>query len=163
MARRSKENAIDWGAIEAAFKTTPKTASELARDFGLPPSTVTRHAAKCGWWGGRRAALLSAPRELTDQTSGFIYVASVSAGEEKSFKIGKAIRVDERIKAHQVSCPLEIRLEVSYFARDMHSEERMLHMCFADQRIRGEWFRLSDADLAFIAGRCVLASTSGVQ
>lgn len=49
MARRSKENAIDWDAIERQWKLGQKSNKQLAEEFGVQPSTIGRRAEKFGW------------------------------------------------------------------------------------------------------------------
>lgn len=44
----------------------------------------------------------------------------------------------------------------SDFVGNMRAEERELHALFGDQRVRGEWFRLSSEDLQQIAQRAML-------
>lgn len=44
----------------------------------------------------------------------------------------------------------------SDFVGNMRAEERELHALFCDQRVRGEWFRLSSEDLQQIAQRAML-------
>lgn len=49
MARRSKENAIDWDAIEKVFRLGTKSNKQLAEQFGVQPSSIGRRAEKYGW------------------------------------------------------------------------------------------------------------------
>lgn len=49
MARRSKENAIDWDAIEKQFRLGTKSNKQLADEFGVQPSSIGRRAEKYGW------------------------------------------------------------------------------------------------------------------
>lgn len=49
MARRSKENAIDWEAIHRQYRLGTKTNLQLANEFGIEASTLGRHAKKHGW------------------------------------------------------------------------------------------------------------------
>ena len=49
MARRSKENAIDWDAIEKQWKLGQKSNKQLAEEFGIQPSTIGRRSEKFGW------------------------------------------------------------------------------------------------------------------
>jgi hypothetical protein len=58
-------------------------------------------------------------------------------------KIGTTTnRVYERLNQAQVNCPLELELLAAHDGG--YVEEAALHLRFADQRIRGEWFRLSE-------------------
>lgn len=49
MARRSKENAIDWDAIERQYRLGTKSNSQLALEFNLEVSSIGRRAKKYGW------------------------------------------------------------------------------------------------------------------
>lgn len=49
MARRSKENAIDWDSIEKQFRVGQKSNKQLAEEFGVQPSSIGRRAEKYGW------------------------------------------------------------------------------------------------------------------
>lgn len=49
MARRSKENAIDWDAIERQYRLGKKSNKQLGEEFGVDHSSIGRRAKKCGW------------------------------------------------------------------------------------------------------------------
>lgn len=49
MARRSKENAIDWGAIERQFRLGQKSNKQLGEEFGVDHSTIGKKAKALGW------------------------------------------------------------------------------------------------------------------
>lgn len=49
MARRSAENAIDWDAIERAFRPGKKTIKQLAFEFGVQASSISRRIKQYGW------------------------------------------------------------------------------------------------------------------
>lgn len=63
-------------------------------------------------------------------------------------KIGYAKNVEARLADLQVGSPYD--LEILGTVSGGHEEEGRLHTLFYQDRIRGEWFRLSDAILAFI-------------
>lgn len=62
MARRSKENAIDWDAIEVAYRLGAKSNTQLANEFGVECSSIGRRAKRCGWVSGRLREAASRPR-----------------------------------------------------------------------------------------------------
>lgn len=69
----------------------------------------------------------------------------IACHEANAVKIGvTSNRVYERLNQAQVNCPLKLELVAAY--PGVLADEAALHLRFADQRIRGEWFRLS-ADL----------------
>ncbi len=49
MARRSKENAIDWEAIERQYRLGTKSNKQLAEEYGVEPSSIGRRAKSHGW------------------------------------------------------------------------------------------------------------------
>lgn len=49
MARPSKENAADWEAIERAYRLGNKTISQLADEYGVNKSSISRRAKSSGW------------------------------------------------------------------------------------------------------------------
>lgn len=49
MARRSAENAIDWDAIERAYRPGKKTIKQLASEFGVQASSISRRIKQYGW------------------------------------------------------------------------------------------------------------------
>jgi hypothetical protein len=63
-------------------------------------------------------------------------------------KIGVANHIKSRLKGIQTSCPFDLTL---LFSTDgTTSLERRYHQLFKDQRIRGEWFKLSGPIQEFI-------------
>lgn len=165
MARRGKDNAIDWDAIERQYRLGTKSNSQLAADFGVEVSTIGRYALRKGW----------PPRELpqledrsvgADQIKddvnrgnvpGYVYVLFVHTGSEFFYKIGYAANLEARLKSHQTSSPFAVRLAIGYFVGNMKAEEAILHAMFDANRVRGEWFRLEREDLEAIARRSLLA------
>lgn len=54
MARRGKDNAIDWDAIERQFRLGTKSNSQLAQEFGVEVSSIGRRAKKFGWVASKK-------------------------------------------------------------------------------------------------------------
>lgn len=85
-------------------------------------------------------------RWLEAGTDGHIYV--LRAGE--FYKIGRTRQLDSRIKALSIQLPFPVEV-VHTFPSDDHVEvEQWIHDLFADKRANGEWFRLSEEDVARI-------------
>ena len=77
------------------------------------------------------------------------FVYFVQCGDDGPIKIGKSSGdMKRRLGELQVGNPVELRLLVS-IPGDV---EQAMHMRFARQRIRGEWFRPDPVLLAFVAG-----------
>lgn len=79
---------------------------------------------------------------------GFVYL--MEHQEQDLYKIGFSVsprrRVEEVAKAEGAA----VELICSIPAADMRALERELHQQYREKRIRGEWFRLSQYDIAAI-------------
>lgn len=76
--------------------------------------------------------------------NGWIYV--VTDGE--AVKIGlTTTSVEKRNKQHQTGNPRPIQTLYKFWVEDVRATEAALHTKFADKRISGEWFTLTDADV----------------
>lgn len=49
MARRSKENAIDWSAIERQYRLGQKSNKQLSEEFGVDLGSIGKKAKLYGW------------------------------------------------------------------------------------------------------------------
>lgn len=49
MARRTKDNAVDWNAIERTYRLGKKSNKQLGADFDVDHSSIGRRAKKFGW------------------------------------------------------------------------------------------------------------------
>jgi len=76
--------------------------------------------------------------------AGFVYLFRASIGP---VKIGRSKAPEGRLEDFD-SLPFEVVLLHTIASDDMVWLERTLHERFADKRIRGEWFALSDDDIA---------------
>jgi hypothetical protein len=79
-------------------------------------------------------------------TIGFVYLIWSQYG----YKIGKAVSVKNRTKLFEVKLPFPIRIENYAKFSDYTQAERSLHLYFQDKRMEGEWFSLTEDDVAFI-------------
>lgn len=79
-----------------------------------------------------------------DVPPGLIYFV----GFGDSVKIGFTTNFPKRLKALQTTLPERLTVYVTMLGTT--DAERSLHNQFAPDRLTGEWFRLSDAVLAFI-------------
>ena len=68
------------------------------------------------------------------------------------YKIGRAKKLDQRVKRFEIKLPFEIELVCSVHSDDYVALERALHERFADRRVNGEWFALTQADIDYIRG-----------
>lgn len=80
-------------------------------------------------------------------TGGFVYLLK---SPTNAYKIGRSKNPQDRIKTFGVKLPFEVEYLAIIPAQDMCSLEAELHQRFADKRINGEWFALTDNDIAYI-------------
>jgi len=80
------------------------------------------------------------------QGLGDIYVIKVG----EFYKIGSTRDLYGRFKTIQVCNPTECTLIHSFKTNDMKLTEKLFHSLFAHNVARGEWFTLSDKDIAYI-------------
>jgi hypothetical protein len=75
---------------------------------------------------------------------GFVYLAEGHRGE---YKIGRTNLVDRRLGELGAMAPIEYRLVHEIKTDDPAGVESYWHRRFADRRMRGEWFKLTAADV----------------
>lgn len=82
------------------------------------------------------------------KTPGFIYFAK----KNNFIKIGRTKNVESRMKNlqgnHPTAAPIELLHVIS--TKDYTQAERAFHTCFANKRIKGEWFQLTEEDIECI-------------
>lgn len=81
--------------------------------------------------------------------SGYVYL--IRGGGY--YKIGKARDLDARIKWFEIKLPFEVELVLSIRSEDYSALERELHTAFEHKRTNGEWFALTEEDVAWIEER----------
>ncbi len=95
----------------------------------------------------REVALRSIPREKQAYT-GTVYFLK---GENGLTKIGMSARsATDRIGKFEPKLPFDTELFHVIDCKSPRSVEASFHQHFKEKRVRGEWFNLSDADLAMI-------------
>lgn len=78
---------------------------------------------------------------------GYVYLIWAENG---LYKIGKAKKLNERMKPFTVNFPMKWELVHSFPADDYSVAEAELHAKYADKQEVGEWFALSSGDAAYI-------------
>ena len=81
--------------------------------------------------------------ELGNTKEGFVYVIK---GDDY-YKIGCTNDLGGRLKAMSVKAPFKLETIILIPTDRMFHTERKLHLKFASQHKRGEWFSLTDEDL----------------
>lgn len=83
-------------------------------------------------------------QRLDSSQGGYVYVLRADNG---LCKIGKARNIDDRIKQLGLILPYELELVAIIQSLNYSDLEKHLHEYFSEQRIRGEWFNLSQDDI----------------
>lgn len=82
--------------------------------------------------------------KVKKDTSGFVYFLLSETGETK---IGRTKVLDDRIYHFTTKLPYDLKL-ISYIETDdQFALEKELHERYAHNRLRGEWFGMSDFDM----------------
>jgi hypothetical protein len=89
----------------------------------------------------------TAPRKRRRQRRGYVYLIGMEE-DATAVKIGFATDVDDRRSTLQTSS--HYTLKILAVIVGTQATEKELHCKFASDRIRGEWFRRSEAVEAFI-------------
>ena len=76
---------------------------------------------------------------------GYVYLV---VSEDGAFKVGITGNMQERFQALQTSVPMKISLLHVLEVDDCLTVERHFHRIFAERKITGEWFRLTEEDIA---------------
>lgn len=101
---------------------------------------------------------LSEPQEADKEfraVPGFVYVitagSSAAAGTGRLHaKIGITSDLKQRIRGLQSSCPLPLQFFYYFYSKNCLRDEFDLHKRFEAQRLHGEWFNLTLANLESI-------------
>lgn len=86
------------------------------------------------------------PKEETAPEFEFVYI--IKCGP--TYKIGRTRDLDRRLAdwSPTPAYPIEVKLVIK--AKDSRQAEKDLHNHFADKRLRGEWFELTELDVEYV-------------
>ncbi|MEX2647237.1 MAG: GIY-YIG nuclease family protein [Gaiellaceae bacterium] len=131
--------------------------AKVFQRLGSKAALIDRAVTHCIERGNRSEALdiLSRARKessvapdtgevLVPSAYGFVYLAKGHRGE---YKIGRTNLVDRRLGELGAMAPVEYRLVHEIKTDDPAGVESYWHRRFADKHMRGEWFRLTAADV----------------
>lgn len=79
--------------------------------------------------------------------AGYVYLVRSVSGH---YKIGRARNVRDRMKTFDIKLPFEVALDHVIRCADYKTAELALHQRYADRRVDGEWFALTEGDIAAI-------------
>lgn len=79
--------------------------------------------------------------------AGYVYLVQEPKG---TYKIGRALDVQDRMRTFGIKLPYKVDLLAVIQSGDYVATEQELHFKFAEKRVDGEWFALTDEDVAYI-------------
>jgi predicted DNA-binding transcriptional regulator AlpA len=149
------------------FSTFPvvMTTPEVARFLGVSEQSIPRLINKglpslfelenarfvrayVAKWKSKNLELLQPkPAKIHKPSAGFLYLFKC----QNRYKIGKSKQPNVRMKALNTAA-FPINFICSIPCADMNKAESVMHRKFADKRIHGEWFELSEKDVEYIKG-----------
>jgi hypothetical protein len=88
------------------------------------------------------------PKRTSKSYPGYVYL--LQSGPY--YKIGVSRNVDKRITQLATLPPFDLELVCVLEAADMYTLEHDLHHRFSEKRLHGEWFELTQSDVAYIEG-----------
>jgi len=80
-------------------------------------------------------------------TEGFVYLALMKIGNQKRYKIGKAVLAARRVDQISIQLPEELKLVHHINTDDAFGIETYWHKRFHSKNTKGEWFSLSQGDV----------------
>jgi septal ring factor EnvC (AmiA/AmiB activator) len=86
-------------------------------------------------------------KALSQIEEGFIYILK---SENGYYKIGKAKELQNRITTWQHEFPIVIDFIYSFACHNRRLVENFLHNKYSKKRLRREWYKLNDEDIAWI-------------
>jgi hypothetical protein len=151
---------VRWSAADASYRPNPSGRrwwKQAKPFFGFAPDVVERYMLAAAFAEhfpdsleyGSVAKPTSAHHEIRQSgspTGGYIYLIRSQYG----IKIGKSVDVRSRTRLFEVKLPFPITVEHYAWFDDYSYAERDLHRTYHAKRLEGEWFSLSDADIAVI-------------
>ena len=96
---------------------------------------------------------VDAPEE--DDAPGFVYF--VRMGDTDFVKVGYTRSADPRtrLSSLQTACPYELVMEQAVYVNEPAVVEKKVHLAIAEKHHRGEWFVVTTAEVATMAGMVV--------
>lgn len=81
---------------------------------------------------------------------GFVYIIEGSHKGVLKHKIGKANNLSDRVRTFNVKLPFDIKVVASFYVRNPLEFESELHGVMRANRIAGEWFDLTTAEIHYL-------------
>lgn len=92
-------------------------------------------------------------RLTNNPTRGYVYLLQHD-GTDDIYKIGCSKSPQDRLFTFEVKLPFQVHYIHLLETEDMRGTEAQLHYIFQHRRLNGEWFRLTEFDVAFFKAYC---------
>lgn len=143
---------------QSGYLLTHEEAEELIEEVQAfysrcSPEDVEEYNARRREAERNRPYRVYSPPKKTD--AGFVYLLRSEHGH---YKIGRAKNVRNRHQMIGTKMPFKVDLIHTIACEDYINAERMMHAAFAEKRLNGEWFALTDEDVKVIT--CVESLTA---
>lgn len=144
----SKEELIDlwltaYAAVQHAYDQLTPYAKEVAFEL------TTRIASKLQSPQPFQRVQTNKQKPSPRSRHGYVYLVRSASS---AYKIGRTRNPEDRQRTFGIQLPFEVDFIAIIETEDMYALERKLHNRFADRRLNGEWFNLTEADVEFIKG-----------
>lgn len=122
-----------------------KSPRECEKLTGIPATTINRKAKERGIIKGTEQS--KGRQDIGRQTTLYLITTDEFDG---IYKIGITNDINFRLKTMQTGCPFKMYAYRAYTVENPPALEQSLHLFFTKKRLEGEWFRLTDVDIAYI-------------
>lgn len=138
-------------AKKAGYKGNDNTLSQRGHELKNHPrlkKIIQRRIQNVDYTinAGEKSFKWTSP-ETARHAQGFVYLIQA---ENQLVKIGVSINPQKRFQTLNTASPIELSILFSIKSDDAYTLEDKLHKRFADRHIKGEWFSLSEEDIASV-------------
>lgn len=137
--RQEAESQISHGPSKVPLKRTWRSRRPDVRPSGFRVHQRLRDL--------RIVRTEESPLEVFEP-DGYVYIVGVS--ERNIYKIGKASNVEGRLDRLDLQLPWPVDLVHAFPCEGCERSERSLHDMYRESRMNGEWFQLSQREVAFL-------------
>jgi hypothetical protein len=137
----------DWQSRSSrrVVRSDPALPRQMVKPEPAPPD----QNAKLDRMLRRQEANQKSTPRLRETVQGFVYLLKAD-GLTGVYKVGYSTDPVRRLETIQTSCPVPLILEWVIPTLGNDGTELRIHRKFSEQRIHGEWFRLSKLDVQWI-------------
>jgi hypothetical protein len=127
--------------LAKALRRLPPSQTKVPNS---PSSPQTEVLVRPATQSPQAEASVSPPSQIEQDRSGVVYLLRVG----EFYKIGKSITPEKRYAQLRIQLPQKPELIHEIYTNNVDYVEKHWHKRFAEMRANGEWFSLSDADVA---------------